>query len=175
MVYRFWKGMFAISAGALFVPFTLTLRGEGPSLPKEASFPDPSGVVRVDNQNGNIDLSGPFFQNLDTNGRTCGTCHQPSDGMTVSAAHIQARFNATQGLDPIFRTNDGSNCDHNIDVSTVDGRAAAYSLLRTRGLIRISLALPATRDFEVTSVHNPYGCNETDTLSIYRRPLPGAN
>jgi hypothetical protein len=95
--------------------------------------------------------------------------------MTVSAAHVQMRFDQSQGLDPIFRTNDGSNCDHSIDVSTLAGRQAAYSLLRTRGLIRIGITVPAVRDFEVTAVNNPYGCSEMDTLSMYRRPLPGTN
>ena len=88
---------------------------------------------------GGIDLTGPFFQSLGTNGRACATCHQPSDGMSVSAANVELRFLLTQGTDPIFRTVDGSNCNHNIDVSTVEGRYAAYSLLRTRGLIRIAI------------------------------------
>src|SRR5262245_8978046 len=103
-------------------------------IPNLTGFADPDGVVRTFNANGNIDLTGPFFQSLGTNGRSCGTCHQPSDAMAVSAAHIQARFDASEGLEPIFRTNDGSNCDHDVDVSTLAGRSAAYSLLRTKGL-----------------------------------------
>jgi len=57
----------------------------------------------------------------------------------------------------------------------VTGRSAAYSLLRTRGLIRIALSPPAGADFEVVSVINPYGCSEKTTLSMYRRPLPSTN
>jgi hypothetical protein len=140
-------------------------------------FTDPSGAVETytTDPSGNVDLTGPFFQQLGTNGRTCNTCHQPSDGWTVSAAHVQARFTNTKGLDPIFRTVDGSNCDHNIDVSTVQGRAQAYSLLRTKGLIRIALSVPAGAEFAIASVSNPYGCNESSPLSMYRRPLPSAN
>jgi cytochrome c peroxidase len=145
------------------------------SLPNLAGFTDSSGVVRTYSDSGDVDLTGPFFQSLGTNGRSCASCHQASDAMTVSSAHVQARFDQTQGLDPIFRTNDGSNCDHNIDVSTLAGRSAAYSLLRARGLIRIALALPAIRDFEVVGVSNPYHCNETNVLSMYRRPLPATN
>jgi cytochrome c peroxidase len=100
---------------------------------------------------------------------------QPSDGMSVSAAHVQQRFSLTQGQDPIFRTNDGSNCNHSIDVSTLAGRSAAYSLLRTRGLIRIAIAVPANADYYVHSVNNPYGCSESDVVSTYRRPLPATN
>jgi hypothetical protein len=95
--------------------------------------------------------------------------------MVLSAAEIQSRFLLTQGLDPIFRINDGSNCDHNIDASTIPGRRAAYSLLLNRGLIRISLPVPATAEFSVVSVGNPYGCDDTSTLSMYRRPLPATN
>ena len=63
--------------------------------------------------------------------------------MSVSAADVQLRFLLTQGNDSIFRTVDGSNCDHNINVSNFEGRLQAYSLLRTRGVIRIALAVPA--------------------------------
>ena len=160
----------------LLMPMTFIHAQQGkPGIPDLAGFPDPSGVVRTFSRSGDIDLTGPFFQSLGTNGRSCGSCHQPSDAMGVSAAHVQARFDFTLGLDPIFRTNDGSNCDHNIDVSTMAGRSAAYSLLRTRGLIRVALEAPASRDFDVVNVNNPYGCSETGVISMYRRPLPAAN
>ena len=135
-----------------------------------------AGTVRTFSQNGDIDLNGPFFQNLGTNGRSCATCHQPSDAMSISAVHVQDRFDASDGLDPIFQANDGSNCDHDVDLSTPAGRAEAFSLLRTRGLIRIVARLRRDhRDFEVISVRNPYGCGETAVLSVYRRPLPATN
>ena len=169
-------GIALMALGLLLAP--MVLRGgeqEGSSFFSTLTFPDATGLVQVFNQNGGFDFTGPFFQSLGTNGRSCGTCHQPSDAMSVSAAHVQLRFNLTQGLDPIFRTVDGSNCDHNIDTSTVAGRSAAYSLLRTRGLIRIAIGVPAGADFAVTNVQNPYGCGAADVLSMYRRPLPAAN
>ncbi len=144
-------------------------------IPNRAGFRNAAGTVRTLNQNGDTDLNNAFFQSLGTNGRSCATCHQPSDAMSVSAAHVQKRFEDSDGLDPIFRDNDGSNCDHDIDVSTLEGRAGAYSLLRTRGLIRVALPAPSNRDFEVVSVHNQYGCGETAVLSLYRRPLPATN
>jgi cytochrome c peroxidase len=124
---------------------------------------------------GGIDQTGPFFQSMGTNGRSCATCHQPSDGMSIAAEEVQERFFMTRGRDPIFRTVDGSNCNHNIDVSTLEGMYDAYSLLRTRGLIRIPIAIPATADYQVVSVQNQYGCNESDVVSMYRRPLPTTN
>lgn len=145
-------------------------------IPNGTFFANPAGASETySTTGGGIDLTGPFFQSLGTNGRACSTCHQPSDGMSVSAANVQQRFVQSQGIDPIFRTNDGSNCNHSIDVSTLAGKEAAYSLLRTRGLIRIALAVPATADYQVVNVNNSYGCNETDVISMYRRPLPATN
>ncbi|MGE5055506.1 MAG: hypothetical protein ACM3WP_15215 [Acidobacteriota bacterium] len=139
-------------------------------------FPNPNGASQTYSTNGRgIDLKGPFFQSMGTNGRSCGTCHQPSDGMSVSAASVERRFFVSKGLDPIFRPVDGSNCNHDIDVSTVAGRSAAYSLLRTRGLFRIAIGVPANANYQVVSVKNPYGCNESDVISMYRRPLPATN
>jgi cytochrome c peroxidase len=145
-------------------------------IPNGTFFANPTGASETySTTGGGLDLTGPFFQSLGTNGRSCATCHQPSDAMSVAAANVQQRFVATQGLDPIFRTNDGSNCNHNIDVSTLAGRSAAYSLLRTRGLIRVAIGVPAKADYQVVSVNNAYGCNESEMISQYRRPLPATN
>jgi len=145
-------------------------------IPNGTFFANPGGASETySTTGGGIDLTGPFFQSLGTNGRTCGSCHQPSDGMSISAANVQQRFVLTQGLDPIFRTVDGSNCDQHIDVSTLAGREAAYNLLRTRGLIRIAIAVPANADYYIKSVNNPYGCNDSNVISMYRRPLPATN
>src|SRR5713226_10117602 len=156
----------------------ITAVGEQPFsfIPNGTFFANPGGASETySTTGGGIDQTGPFFQSLGTNDRSCATCHQPSDGMSVSAAHVQQRFSLTQGQDAIFRTVDGSNCNHNIDVSTLAGREAAYSLLRMRGLIRIFIAVPANADYRVVGVNNPYGCNESDVISMYRRPLPTTN
>ncbi|MDR3703315.1 MAG: hypothetical protein P4L56_26950 [Candidatus Sulfopaludibacter sp.] len=146
------------------------------SLPNNFPLLDGSGFVETYNlNNAPISLTGAFFQSLGTNGRSCSSCHLPTESWSVSAAEIQLRFLLTQGTDPIFRTNDGSNCDHSIDTSTLEGRRSAYSLLTSRGLIRIALPVPANAQFTVQSVNNPYGCNETSTVSVYRRPLPATN
>ncbi len=147
------------------------------SIPNLQPFANGSGYSETYNANsqGPFRLDGAFFQSLGTNGRSCSTCHTPSTSWTVSAAEIQQRFLKTQGLDPIFRTNDGSVCDHNIDTSTVEGRRQAYSLLLSRGLLRITLPVPADAEFFVQSVSNPYGCNDASNLAVYRRPLPATN
>ena len=154
----------------------MTAAAGAQSLPNLFPLPNHSGLLETYNvNNAPINLAGAFFQSLGANGRSCASCHLPTEGWTVSAAEVQLRFLLTQGLDPIFRTNDGSNCNQNIDTSTVQGRRQAYSLLLSRGLIRIALSIPAGAEFTVQSVSNPYGCNDTSTLSMYRRPLPATN
>jgi hypothetical protein len=152
------------------------------------SFPNANGTARTVSVNGaTIDENNPFFQNLGVNGRRCVTCHQPSAAMTITPPQVQAVFNASNGLDPLFRLNDGA-VGPNAPVATLAQRRAAYSLLLSKGLIRIGLPLPATRDYDVKVVLDPYagtGANPpvnqtvpataTPILSFYRRPLLSAN
>jgi hypothetical protein len=88
---------------------------------------------------------------------------------------VQKRFLESRGLDPIFRPNDGSNCE-GADVSTVGKRLTAYSMLLTRGLIRVGIDVPVDAEFVIDSVDDPYGCGAPLTAaSMYRRPLPTTN
>jgi hypothetical protein len=137
-------------------------------------FPNPTGFSATFNTAGAIDRANPFFQNLGTNGRSCETCHQASDGWTVTPSSIRARFDATHGTDPIFRLNDGSNSP-NADVSSVAARRAAYSMLLTKGLIRVGIGIPGTAEFELADVDDPYDFASTAELSLFRRPLPTTN
>jgi cytochrome c peroxidase len=145
-------------------------------LRNQASFSDPSGTIRTFSKTGEAEVNNPFFQSLGSNGRSCATCHQASDAWTVTPAHIQLRFQATEGLDPIFRTNDGADCP-SADVSTVEARQTAYSMLLSKGLIRVSIGVPANADFAVTAIDDPHNCAETTPagLALFRRPLPATN
>src|SRR5262245_51815220 len=152
-------------AAALLIAIVVASGQQFTFIPNGTFFANPTGPSETYSAvGGGIGLTGPFSQSLGTNGRSCGSCHQPSDAMSVSATNVQQRFVATQGLDPIFRTNDGSNCNHSIDVSTLVGRSAAYSLLRTRGLIRVVIRVLTNADFQVVNVNNPYGCNVRNTV-----------
>jgi hypothetical protein len=126
-----------------------------------------------------LDTDNAFFQPLGTNGRACVSCHQVEDAMGLSAAHVQTRFESSCGLEPIFRPVDGAN-SLTADVSTLEARRDAYSLLLNKGLIRIQLPVPATAQFEVIAVVDPYGNSTGQPLpltqiSVFRRPLPATN
>jgi cytochrome c peroxidase len=156
-----------------------------PVIPKFEIDRDATGAIATDQPGGATTTAGnAFFQDLGTNGRTCFTCHQPQNGWTVSAQSVQARFHDSSGADPIFRLVDGATCPSD-DVSTLDAKREAYSLLLSKGLIRIGLPVPATTQFQVVAVDDPYGCSTNPStgltsptagiVSVYRRPPPSAN
>ena len=130
-------------------------------------------LVTVD-INGALDLTNPFFQDLGTNGRRCVTCHQPDDAWTVTPQQVQQRFVRSHGRDPIFHANDGSDCE---GVDVVDGsRRAAYTMLLSKGLIRVGMAAPDGAEFDVVAVDDPHRCGAPlRNVSMFRRPLPSTN
>ena len=144
-----------------------------PSIANLQQFTNTEGSVSTYTTAGSIDESGVFFQPLGTNGRTCATCHQASQGMALSADNLQTLFNSTSGTDPLFSAVDGANCS-----TVATGDAAGHSLILSRGLIRIAIALPKTAQFTLTAIHDPYGCaisinsSGQQVVSVYRRPLP---
>ena len=141
----------------------------------ELTYTNGAGVLRTLHTSGTIDRTNPFFADLGANGRRCVTCHQAAQAWTITPEELQERFARTDGFDPIFRTNDGSNCE-GANVATLDDRRRAFSLLLTRGLIRVELPLPANAEFDIVAVDDPYQCGEPLTAaSVYRRPLPTAN
>jgi cytochrome c peroxidase len=133
-----------------------------------------TGVAQTVSTTGPLDRNNAFFKSLGTNGRSCDSCHQPTEGWTITPEGVQARFNRTKGMDPIFRTNDGAVCP-NSDVSTLETRRAAYKMLLTRGLIRVSMAVPPGAEFQLVAVDDPYGCANATDVAMFRRPLPSSN
>lgn len=123
---------------------------------------------------GFIDLNNPFFKSLGSNGRSCGSCHIPSQGWTITPQGVQKLFNDTKGLDPLFRLVDGANSPL-ADVSTVKKRRTAYSMLLEKGNIRVGIGIPDTAEFELVEADDPYGFASADQLSLFRRPMPTTN
>jgi cytochrome c peroxidase len=174
---RFIVAAMVVCAGAITGLFSAAgspIAASDDGLPRLVSD-NSSGRVRTLNVNGELDLGNPFFKELGTNGRACFSCHRPEQGWTITPESVQKRFLESRGLDPIFRPNDGSNCE-GADVSTVGKRLTAYSLLLTRGLIRVGIDVPVDAEFVIDSVDDPYGCGASLTAaSMYRRPLPSTN
>ncbi len=151
-------------------------------LPNGVPVLDSSGLLTTDSSAGSIDLDNEFFQNFGTNGRRCVSCHQPTAAWTITPEQEQFIFDLTDGgaiddgfgLGAIFRTVDGSNSP-TADTSTLAARRSAYSMLLTKGVIRIGLPVPATADFTLVGIDDPYGHSTAADVSMFRRPLPTTN
>jgi cytochrome c peroxidase len=163
---------FRFAAVATLAAAALTVHAAGGDA--VTTYPNASGASATYSTNGRIDTSNPFFQSLGTNGRSCASCHQPATGWSVTPESIQQRFHDTQGLDPIFRVNDGATSP-NADVSTLAARRSAFAMLLAKGLIRVGIGVPAGAEFALDSVDDPYGYASAGELSLFRRPLPAAN
>jgi len=162
----------AIAASAVFLGSRATALDADPGV---ITADNASGQMRSFTTRGAFDFDNPFFQDLGTNGRRCVTCHQPAEAWTITPEGVRARFELTDGADPIFRNNDGSNCESAEPVTRAE-QESAYSLLLERGLIRIGLDVPAGAEFAIDGVVDPYDCPPpTNDVSFYRRPLPTAN
>jgi cytochrome c peroxidase len=133
-----------------------------------------TGIATSVSTSGPIDGNNPFFQSLGTNGRACVDCHRPDQGWTITPSRLRQLFEQSAGLAPVFRNNDGANSPV-ADVSTVERRRTAYSMLLTRGVIRVGLPVPANSEFTLTGVQDPYHFATQSELSLFRRPLPGTN
>ena len=186
--------LLAVCLSAVFVaaapgpPTSWWSPGQGTPLPEYATYPNDDGELGVLNTSGSVETKGhPFFEPIGTNGRACVTCHQPSDGMSVSVRSIRERWTATGGKDPLFAAVDGMNCP---GLPPDDPRS--HSQLLDRGLFRIALPWPPQRsdgtridpEFSIDVVRDPGGCNmdpayglnsANPTISVYRRPRPVAN
>jgi cytochrome c peroxidase len=143
---------------------------------------DATGVFTTVSAHGSIDLGNEFFQDLGTNGRRCVSCHVPTVGWTITPHQLKTVFDATDGgkfddglgLSAVFRTVDGSNSPK-ADVSTLAKRRQAYSMLLSKGVIRVGLPIPANAEFELIAVDDPYHFASAAELSLFRRPLPTTN
>jgi hypothetical protein len=162
--------------------------GSGAILPEFDAFDSVEGTLGVLNASGPVNTEGhPFFTPLGTNGRACVNCHQPTYGMSVSAAGLLERWRRSDGKDPVFAAFDGSNCPE-----LPQDKEASHSLLLKRGLIRVPLPWPPKNtdgsskpvEFTIDVVRDPTGCNTSreyglksaqPTISVYRRPRPAAN
>ncbi|MGA7341211.1 MAG: hypothetical protein WBE72_01945 [Terracidiphilus sp.] len=164
------------AAGCNSAPATSTTVPPSNLIPSLQSYPTPTGTVSTFIAAGSIDPNGIFFEKLGTNGRTCGSCHQLNQGMSISSAFAQALFTSSNGADPLFLAVDGANCP-----SAATGDSAAHSLVLNNGLIRIAEALPANAQFKMAVSEDPYGCAAATgasgeaTYSVYRRPLPASS
>jgi mono/diheme cytochrome c family protein len=122
---------------------------------------------------GYVDLDNAFFTPQGTNGRHCGTCHAPEVGWSMTGERVTQLFEATDGLHPIFANHLDTDTP-TADMSTTEARWDATTMLR-QGKFTRKIALPATRDYDLVDIDDPFGVSTATTLFFFRRPMPTAN
>jgi mono/diheme cytochrome c family protein len=144
------------------------------------------GVVQSATPDGSLTVENKFFSpGLGTNGQSCATCHEPDQAFSIVLPFIRAKFEATGGTHPLFRTNDTADRP-DADVSTVEARRQAFRLKLDLGLTRIARPVgPATRDYEIEFQNTPRFGPQPNTadpqapgqprISTFRRPLINTN
>ncbi|WP_229457917.1 cytochrome C [Massilia glaciei] len=156
-------------------PVSLPTIGTGPAPTPAApgAQANRDGSALTTTAAGFIDTANPFFKPLG-NGRSCATCHAQAEGWSITPPALAARFANTNGTDPVFRLIDGANSPNALAV-TLDQKRLAYSMLLTKGLIRVGLPVPAGAEFTLLRADDPYGYASATELSLFRRPLASTN
>ena len=119
-----------------------------------------------------------FFQKLGTNGRTCATCHQLDQGMSINLPRARKPCSrARVAPTSLFEAVDGANCP-----TVATGNTAGHSLVLNNGLIRVAVEPPLSAQFTIAPTSDPYGCalapdasTGQQIVSVYRRPLPASS
>ena len=153
-------------------------------IPKFKTDQDPSGAVATMQPNGpTLTAKNAFSQISGLTGAPASPVISRKTGGPSARDHVHDRFHADAN-EALFGLVDGATCPSD-DVSTPHAKRKAYSLLLDKGLIRIGLPMPATAQFQILNVSDPYGCNTNPvtgltsstarTVTVYRRPLPATN
>lgn len=170
------------SAGTFGSPFLPV-----PALEPFQAYANTNGFLGVYQSSGAVmPASNAFFQSLGTNGRSCFSCHRPSDGMSLNTNTTRTLYMVTTGRDPLFAPVDGANCPSSVPQSQTvaawfggrrgrfgGGRqsvnADAHSLLLNKGLFRIFLPVPKQTP-DLTAVGGPPSHPVEFTISVVSDP-----
>ena len=137
------------------------------------TFRNPAGGAGTFSTQGALDLTSEFFKPQGTNGRSCASCHVPQDAWTINPGTLQEWFDETDGTHPVFNTLDANNPA--MDVSTVDARLAAYSMMLSRGVFRRGGAPRPNSEWELVAAEDPHGFANVTRLVHWRRSMPTIN
>jgi len=149
----------------------ITTRGQR-RVKNEKDFLNFGGMAATYSTQGDLDLTNDFHTAQGSNGRSCGSCHLPEGGWSITPLQVEVLFWATAGQEPIFNVADANTPTS--PVATWQERYASYSMLR-KGLFRRGGTLPATREFDIVAANDPFGYGSTSRFSVFRRPLATAN
>ena len=143
------------------------------SIPNNHLEKNPGGKAATFSTQGHVNLTGEYFQEQGTNGRSCASCHVAAEAWSINPGTLQHLFDETDGLHPVFNRLDANN--PNMDVSTPEARLAAYSMLLSRGIFRRGGTPRANSEWELIAAEDPNGFASLTQLVHWRRAMPTIN
>jgi cytochrome c peroxidase len=143
------------------------------SLSNNQPMPNPGGEAATFSLHGTVDLTGQYFKVQGKNDQNCASCHIPEEAWSITPGTLQRLFNETKGTHPVFSLLDADN--PNMDVSTLEARRAAYSMLLSRGVFRRGGAPRPNSEWELIAVDDPHGFANLNLLVHWRRAMPTIN
>jgi cytochrome c peroxidase len=143
------------------------------SIPNNHSMPNTGGDAATFTAQGSVNLTGEFFQAQGTNNQSCATCHIPEEAWSITPVTLQRLFDETNGTHPVFNLLDANNPEMN--VSTMEARRAAYSMLLSHGVFRRGGAPRPDAEWELIAVDDPHGFANVNRLVHWRRSMPTIN
>ena len=143
------------------------------SLPSNHLMQNPGGEAATFTAQGSVNLAGEYFRAQGANGQSCASCHIPEEAWSITPGTLQRLFNETEGKHPVFNQLDANN--PNMDVSTLEARRAAFSMLLSRGVFRRGGAPRPDAEWELIEVDDPHGFANVSRLVHWRRSMPTIN
>ena len=167
----------AFAGGIAFVFAHAEEAGSGSAgrIPNNRPHRNPAGHSATFSTQGEVDLTGEYFQAQGTNGRSCVSCHTPEEAWSITPATLQRFFDETDGTHPVFNPLDANNPDVIPPNPTVEQRMAAYSMLLSRGVFRRGGIPRPNSEWELVTVDDPHGFANLNRLVHWRRVLPTIN
>jgi cytochrome c peroxidase len=164
-------GLFYYLRSKPVAPTSSKLRG---SIPNNYPLRNPGGEAATFSAKDSVNLTGEYFKAQGTNGQSCATCHIPEEAWSITPATLQRLFDETDGKHPIFNLLDADNPD-TANISTTEGRRAAYSMLLSHGVFRRGGAPRPNSEWELIAVDDPHGYANLNRLVHWRRAMPTIN
>lgn len=143
------------------------------SLPNNFPFLNREGFAATYSTQGKVDLQDQFFQVQGSNGRTCGTCHLPSDGWSIKPSTVRRWFEETDGLHPIFANRLDAD-SQTAPMDTEEQRRSNVTMLLQGKFIR-RIAVAPSAEFTLAAAADPFGQSTSTLMQFFRRPLPSSN
>src|SRR5262245_48103984 len=72
------------------------------SIPNNLPVLNPGGHSATFSTEGQVDLTGEYFQAQGSNGRSCVSCHTPEEAWSITPGNLERLFQETGGTHPVF-------------------------------------------------------------------------